>query len=196
VHPINRRTRINRDLSRRAQTIRRPGSQPERAAGVSVQPGGSFAGQAVAIQINGLSPGELVNVQVSSTDADGVPWQASAAYRADPGGNVDLSTPAAISGSYRGVSEMGLIWSMHPLQPDPAGAYFWGGITPLLFTLTVRAHRTQVASARFQRSFSPGPVAESMESLAADDFVDEFWHPAVPVARGPAVLVLGGSEGL
>jgi len=169
-------------------------SQSERTVSVAVQPGSSFAGQPVAIQITGLSPGELVNVEVSSTDAYGVPWQASAAYRADPGGEVDLGTTAAISGSYRGVSGMGLIWSMYPLRPDPQG-YLWDGTTPLLFTLAVRAHGTQVASARFQRSFSPGPVGESMESLAADGFVGEFWHPARPAPGGVAVLVLGGSEG-
>jgi hypothetical protein len=97
-----------------------------------------------------------VNVRLRSTDAHGVPWQASAAYRADPGGDVDLSTAAAISGSYHGISDMGLIWSMHALKPDPAGAYFWGGDTPLAFTLAVSAHGTQVASASFQRKFSAG----------------------------------------
>jgi len=90
-----------------------------------------------------------VNVKLSSTDAHGVPWQASASYRADAGGDVDLSTAAAISGSYHGVSSMGLIWSMHPLKPDLADAYFWGD-TPLVFTLAVSAHGTRVASASFQ----------------------------------------------
>ena len=169
--------------------------QPERTVGVAVRPGSSLADQAVQIEIAGLSSGEPVNVQLSSTDAHGVPWQASAAYRADPGGDVDLSTAAAISGSYRGISGMGLIWSMHALKPDPAGAYFWGGDTPLAFTLAVSAHGTQVASASFQRKFSAGAIAETMESLPADGFVGEFWHPADTAARRPAVLVLGGSEG-
>jgi dienelactone hydrolase len=170
-------------------------SQPECAVTVAVRPNSSLADQAVHIQITGLSPGELVNIQVSSTDAHGVPWQASAAYRADAGGDVDLSTAAAISGSYHGVSGMGLIWSMHPLQPDPAGAYFWSPSAPLAFTLAVSAHGTQVGSASFQRGFSPTPVGEMMESLKADGFVGEFWHPANTVPRRQAVLVLGGSEG-
>jgi len=89
---------------------------------------------------------------------------------------------------------MGLIWSMQALEPDPAGAYFWGD-TPLAFTLAVSAHGIQVASASFQRKFSAGAIAETMESLTADGFVGEFWHPADTAARRPAVLVLGGSEG-
>jgi hypothetical protein len=136
----------------------------------------------------------LVNVQLSSTDAHGVPWQASAAYRADAGGDVDLSTAAAISGSYHGISGMGLIWSMRALKPDPAGAYFWGD-TPLAFTLAVSAHGTRVASASFQRKFSAGAIAETMESLTADGFVGEFWHPANTAARRPRIAVLGVSRG-
>jgi Acyl-CoA thioester hydrolase/BAAT N-terminal region/BAAT / Acyl-CoA thioester hydrolase C terminal len=124
-----------------------------------------------------------------------VPWQASAVYRADAGGDVDLSTAAAISGSCHGVSGMGLIWSMHALKPDPAGAYFWSDETPLAFTLAVSAHGTQLASASFERRFSPIALTETMQSLTADGFVGEFWHPASTTARGPAVLVLGGSEG-
>ena len=169
-------------------------AQPERGVSVTVRPDSSLADQAVHVKITGLNRGELVNVGLGSTDARGVPWQASASYRADAGGDVDLSTAAAISGSYHGVSSMGLIWSMHPLKPDPAGAYFWGD-TPLVFTLAVSAHGTRVASASFQRRFSPIAVAETMQSLAADGFVGEFWHPANPVTRSPAVLVLGGSEG-
>ena len=148
-----------------------------------------------SVAIIGLSPGELVDVELSSTDAVGVPWQASAAYRADPGGDVDLSTATAVSGSYRGVSGMGLIWSMHALKPDPEGLYFWGHDTPLAFTLAVSAHGTWVASAEFQRKLSAGAIAETTESLSDDGFVGELLRPASTAARRPAVLVLGGSEG-
>lgn len=169
-------------------------SQPERAVSVAVRPNSSLADQAVRIEITGLSPGELVNVKLSSADAHGVPWQASAAYHADTGGDIDLNTAAAISGSYYGVSGMGLIWSMYALKPDPAGPYFWGD-TPHTFTLAVSAHGTQVASASFQRRLSAGAIAGTMESLTADGFVGEFWHPANIAARRTAVLVLGGTEG-
>ena len=162
-------------------------SQPGRTASVAVRPDSSVADQAVQIEITGLSPGELVNVQLSSTDAHGVPWQASAAYRADPGGDVDLSTATAISGSYHGISGMGLIWSMRALKPDPAGALFWGD-TPLAFTLAVSAHGTRVASASFQRKFSADAIAETMESLTADGVVGEFWHPANHCGPPPGPL--------
>lgn len=170
-------------------------SQPERAVSVAVRPGSSLTDQAVNIQITGLSAGELVNVQLSSTDAHGVPWQASATYHGDANGDLDLSTAPAISGSYHGVSGTGLIWSMHALKPDPAGAYFWSGTAPLRFTLAVRAHGAQIASASFRRRFTSIAVGETMQSLKTDGFVGEFWHPANTVPGRPAVLVLGGSEG-
>src|SRR6516165_7851386 len=87
-------------------------AQPERGVSVTVRPDSSLADQAVHVKITGLNRGELVNVELGSTDARGVPWQASASYRADAEGDVDLSTEAAISGSYRGVSGTGLIWSL------------------------------------------------------------------------------------
>ena len=172
-----------------------PASQPEHTVSVAVRPNTSLADQAVQIGITGLSPGELVNVRLSSTDAHGVPWQASAAYRADRSGDVDLGAAAAISGSYHGISGTGLIWSMHALKPDPVGAYFWDGDTPLRFTLAVSAHGTQVASASFRRKFSAGATTETTATLTADGFVGELWYPANTAARHPAVLVLGGSEG-
>ena len=172
-----------------------PAPPPERAVSVTVRPDSSLADQAVQVQITGLGPGELVNVQISSTDADGMPWQASASYRANAGGDVDLKTAAAVSGSYRGVSGMGLIWSMHPLKPDPAGGYVWNNTAPFVFTLAVTVRGTRIASASFQRMFSPIPLTQATESLNADGFVGEFLHSSDAVSRRPAVLVLGGSEG-
>jgi dienelactone hydrolase len=149
----------------------------------------------VQIRVTGLAAGQQAMLKITSTDASGVHWRASATYRADAAGNVDLSRARAISGSYRGVSGMGLIWSMHPTGPDPAGAYFWHNTVPLTFTITVSAHGTTVASTSFHRSFSRTALADQTESLQANGFVGEFWHPTATAERRPAILVLGGSEG-
>lgn len=58
-----------------------------------------------------------------------------------------------------------------------------------MFTLAVSADGTRLASASFQRSFSPIALTETTPSLTADGFVGEFWHPADTAARRPAVLV-------
>jgi len=80
---------------------------------VTVRPGTSAADQAVHITVAGLPAGQQATIQVASTDARGVRWVSSASYRADGGGTIDLDRAAPVSGSYHGVSGMGLIWSMH-----------------------------------------------------------------------------------
>ena len=171
------------------------GSPPARVVRVTVRPGSSVEDQAVRIAVTGLGSGEPVTVQVSSTDARRVRWRSSATYRANATGVVDLDKAPAASGSYRGVSGMGVIWSMQPEGPDPAGAYFWASETPMAFKVTVTTHGRQVASASFERRFSPIPLVQSTESLRADGFIGEFWHPANAAGRRPAIVVLGGSEG-
>ncbi len=147
------------------------------------------------IGVSGLVPGEEATIRVRSTDALGVDWMASATYQADATGDIDLSRARAVSGSYLGVSGMGLIWSMQPAGPDPAGAYFWHNPAPLSFTVTVTVHGTDVGSTSFQRQFSHSALADQTESLHAEGFIGEFWHPAGAGTRRPAILVLGGSEG-
>jgi dienelactone hydrolase len=163
------------------------------AAKVTVQPGLSLADQPVRISVTGLAAGQQATVQISSTDASGVRWRSSAVYRAEAAGGIDLSNAPALSGSYHGVSGMGLIWSMQPTGPAPDGAYFWGS-SPSTFTVSVNVNGARVASAGFQRTFSRVPLTEHNESLSADGFVGQYWQ-AGSAADRPAILVLGGSEG-
>ena len=169
------------------------GQSPGRHVTITVQPQTSLADQAVRFRVTGLAPGELATVQTTSTDAAGVHWRASATYRADPAGDVDPSRAPARSGSYPGVSVMGLIWSMRPAGPDPAGAYFWHGGVPQEFTVTVSVHGARVAVTTFQRQLSAMTIQP--ESLRADGFVGDFFRPAAAIPDRTAVLVLGGSSG-
>jgi len=127
---------------------------------VTVRPQVSLADEPVHVAVSGLAPGELATIAVRSTDARGVGWAASAVYRANASGEIDLSRAPAMSGSYRGTSAMGLIWSMHPTGPDPAGGYFWDNAAPLRFTITVTAHGGQVGSATFRRQFSHSALTD------------------------------------
>jgi dienelactone hydrolase len=171
------------------------GSAPAQGVSVSVRPQSSLADQPVQIGVSGLAPGQEATIQVRSTDAQGVDWLSFATYQADATGDIDLSRARAISGRYKGVSGMGLIWSLQPTGPDPAGAYFWDNAAPLRFTVTVTAHGSQVGSSSFQRQFSTSALADQTEALKADGFIGQFWHPVAAAARRPAILVIGGSTG-
>lgn len=164
------------------------------AAKVAVTPQMSVADQPVQIRVTGLAGGQRATVQMSSTDGAGVLWHSSAVYRADAAGDIDLSSAPALSGSYSGVSGMGLIWSMNPAQPPPTGEYDWGS-KPLTFTVSVTASGARVASAEFQRTLSQVPLTQQDESLTTDGFTGQYWHAAKTTTRRPAVLVLDGSEG-
>jgi len=165
------------------------------AATVTVTPRTSVADQPLQIRVAGLTAGERATVQVSSTDAAGVRWQASAVYRADAAGGVDLGSAVPVSGSYTGASGMGLIWSMQPAKSPPLGDYSWGS-TPRTFAISVTAGGARVASAQFQRTMSATPLAEQDESVSADGFMGQYWHTTGSTAGGrPAVLVLDGLPG-
>src|SRR5277367_1751183 len=124
---------------------------------VTVTPRTSVADQPVQIRVAGLAGGQRATVQVSSTDAAGVRWQASALYRADAAGDIDLNSAAVVSGSYGGVSGMGLIWSMQPTGAPPLGAYSWGS-APRTFAVSVTAGGAPVASGEFRRTMSQAPL--------------------------------------
>src|SRR5689334_4657793 len=141
---------------------------------VTAQPGSSSAEQAVHIEVTGLGAGQQATVQVSSTDANGVPWVSAATYRADASGVVDPSLVAPLSGSYQGVSGMGLVWSMHqlgPVSPRSAGGYIWNQNGTFPFTVTVRAGGALVARTSFGRRLAAARWSTRQETLAADGFV-------------------------
>jgi len=164
------------------------------AAKVTVQPQMSVADQPVQIRVTGLADGQQATVQISSTDAAGVRWQSSAVYRADAAGDIDVSSAQALSGSYSGVSGMGLVWSMQPAKTPALGAYSWGS-APRTFAVAVNASGVRAASAQFQRTFSQAPLTQQDESLKSDGFIGQYWNAGTSTTRRPAVLVLDGLPG-
>jgi len=170
-------------------------SAPAHRVRITVRPLASLADQPVQIAVSGLASFQEATLRVRSADAQGVDWMSSATYRATATGGIDLSTSRARSGSYQGVSGMGLIWSMQSHGRHPAGAYFWHDQEPLRFGVTVTVDGTQVGAASFRRQFSYSPLADQREPLRADGFIGDFWHPVTGAASRPAVLVIGGSAG-
>jgi dienelactone hydrolase len=175
-----------------------PSPSGTRQVTVMAQPGTSSADQAVHIEVAGLGAGQQATVRVSSTDANGVPWVSAATYRADASGVVDPSLVAPLSGSYQGVSGMGLVWSMHqlgPVSPRSAGGYIWNQNGTFPFTVTVRADGATVARTSFGRRLAAARWSTRQETLAADGFVGYLGQPDAGPRRRAAVLLIGGSEG-
>ncbi|KAL7888417.1 hypothetical protein AOLI_G00033910 [Acnodon oligacanthus] len=73
--------------------------------------------EAVQIKLSGLTSQQHVELQSSFRDDKGVVFKATATYRADEKGEVDLSRHPSLGGTYTGVEPMGLFWSMRPHVP-------------------------------------------------------------------------------
>jgi dienelactone hydrolase len=66
----------------------------------------------VCIRVLGLLPQQQILIRAMTQDDLGRRWTSQAAFRADASGIVDLALQEPVSGSYGGVSPMGLFWSM------------------------------------------------------------------------------------
>lgn len=73
--------------------------------------------KAVQVKVEGLSPHKPVELRSKLVDDRGVIFKASALYKADETGQVDVCRAPSLGGSYSGVEPMGLFWAMAPETP-------------------------------------------------------------------------------
>lgn len=74
----------------------------------------SFFNKLVHVKVEGLAPHKPVELRSKVADDRGMVFKASALYRADEKGSVDVCSAASLSGSYTGVEPMGLFWALAP----------------------------------------------------------------------------------
>src|SRR5216684_6994368 len=143
------------------------------------------------IKASGLESGERVTIRGRLTDGVDHAWASKAEFVADEHGVVDVSKQAPASGSYKGISAMGLIWSMMPESKD-AKVY-----------QAPKQLGAQMIRFELERKGGNAATAE-LEQISMADGVRRVdlkgaLHGALfePTATGPhpGVLVLGGSEG-
>ena len=157
-------------------------------ARITVTPAGTALYDASrSIVVSRLSAGEVVTVSATSPRPGGL-WSASATYKANSAGVVDLASMAPQSGSYHGVSPMGLFWSQRLVGAGKAA----NGLT--VTTLVVHAGGHRIGSATVTQTLIGPGVTEHAEQHAKVGFVGDYFTPPGP-GRHPAVVVWGGSEG-
>ncbi|KAK5852736.1 hypothetical protein PBY51_006580 [Eleginops maclovinus] len=71
----------------------------------------------VQVQVEGLAPHKQVELRSKLVDDRGLMFKASALYKADESGQVDVCRAPSLGGSYTGVEPMGLFWAMAPETP-------------------------------------------------------------------------------
>ena len=145
------------------------------------------------IALDGLAPGEQVEVASCTLRGAGVPWRAAARFVADAEGTVDLWRDAPVAGSYQGVSATGLVWAQ---VPDTAGAREIFDAEPAAALATdILARRDgdarPVRGGFVQRLAAAGVTRREVRE---EGLVGTLFLPAGPGPH-PAVMILNGSGG-
>ncbi|OPX76328.1 MAG: hypothetical protein A4E44_00752 [Methanosaeta sp. PtaB.Bin018] len=155
---------------------------------LEVEPQQVLVGDPVSIRASGLASGQTASLRVSGQDQFGNIWSSEASFRADAAGAIDTSRDAPVEGSYHGVDQAGLFWSMAVDQTGQMVSPF-----PAIHTLTVSlsVDGQVVESQEVQRI---GQVDLVKENLTGP-IVGVFIRPKEITEPTPAVIVLGGSEG-
>ncbi|MDW5444102.1 acyl-CoA thioester hydrolase/BAAT C-terminal domain-containing protein [Polaromonas sp. SM01] len=145
------------------------------------------------IAVNGLAPGEEVTLSTHTLRGPGVVWRSAVSFRADAHGVVDLQRDAPLTGSYSGVSAMGLLWSQAPEQEGAPREVF--GLEPasaLSTEVNLLRHGAPALQARLVQRLQGVGVAR--REVREEGLVGTLFTPAGPGPH-PAVLVLNGSGG-
>ncbi len=163
-----------------------------RAQTIEVTPKRVLIDESATIRVTGCQPNERLAIRAQLVDGDDARWTSQADFVADAQGVIDASKQPPVSGSYKEVFSMGLIWSMRPSSARTTRYQ-----PPRKFdvqTIDFRLMRggTQLASAILEQI----TTAAGVERVVLHDGALRgtlFLPPGKD--RHPAVLVLGGSEG-
>lgn len=150
----------------------------------------------VDVRLSGLKPGAAVTITSDSVDLAKVHWHGSGQFQADASGVVDLAKQPSTAGTYTGVDEMGLLWSMDAPQPSDSAAVYFSTYCSSPFTVTLTATVDKVsATTTLTRLWQvPGVITKAL-TVAADGFEGRLVLPPSGGGTRPAVLAFGGSEG-
>jgi dienelactone hydrolase len=162
------------------------------AQSLEIVPARVMADEATVIRATGLEPNEHIAIRAALTDGAGQTWSSQADFVADTQGTVDASKQAPVSGSYKEISAMGLIWSMMPATKK-VGAYTQiRNLGPQTVDFHLLRRGEEAASAHLEQV----ALAEGvLRTPVHDDGLRGTLFVPPGAGHHPAILVLGGSEG-
>ena len=147
---------------------------------------------AVAIELRGFPARQLITITAIQTYPNMSRWQGRATFMSDDNGCVYVARQAPISGTYDGVSAMGLIWSAELLpgqsKMSPPGSIMQPKLVQLE-AMSPDGIRAELTLARHVAG--PGVTRHP---IRAEGVVGTLF---LPPGRGPhpAVIVLNGGDG-
>jgi dienelactone hydrolase len=155
--------------------------------------------------VRGAPPRQIVCIRATTEDDKKQRWSSEAQFRADDSGLIDVAKLESREGTYRGVSAMGLFWSMRLTSEHPDGRAMFAkiGVAPDRIAFEVESGGQVVAAFAFQREFvAPGTTTRDLtlndeaggrgECAVGRLFIPPAHDGASPP---PVVIVLSGSGG-
>ncbi|XP_074534357.1 peroxisomal succinyl-coenzyme A thioesterase-like isoform X1 [Halichoeres trimaculatus] len=113
---------------------------------LSVQPSRGLVDEKFTVLVQNTPPGFLLTIRALHHSDDGHTWEAFGHYTANNSGTVNVSEDPSVGGTYSGVEQMGLMWSLRPVP----GSKPWLRLrkmniqTPMEFTISVfQGHQTE-----------------------------------------------------
>jgi len=148
----------------------------------------------VDVVVRGLHAGRLATIRFTTHDDEGITWTSEATFTASPRGTIDLNAVAPQSGSYAGVAEMGLFWSVQPSSKPTREINFNS-----FGELDVFVAGRKVVSTGINRSIVSGSGGFLHKTYTVSDYgFDAQYFPTLTrptPGKHTGVVVLGGSEG-
>lgn len=141
------------------------------------------------IVVDGLAPGAQVTLSSRTLRGGNRAWGSAATFVADAQGRVDLERDAPVSGDYRGVSAMGLLWSQRIEQGHSAAVFPDAVLEPLHTRIQVQG--SDQALVLVQRLAAAGVTRREVREAG---LVGTLFQPP-GTGPHPAVMVLNGSGG-
>ncbi|HPJ72267.1 MAG TPA: acyl-CoA thioesterase/BAAT N-terminal domain-containing protein, partial [bacterium] len=147
------------------------------------------------VMARGLKPGSRATVRARTVDEGGREWETAGVFRADAGGDVDLSLQAPESGGWSVPDPGGLLWSLRPARGrGPVPLFRKNGLEPVRIDLSLETDGQTAAAAGLERRFLPPGGEVVREPVDENGVTGVFFHPAGGGPR-PVVVCLSGSGG-
>lgn len=159
---------------------------------VEVTPADALIDVPRRVVVSGAAAGATITIS-AKTNRAGRDWTSHASFIADASGIVDLTRDAPVSGSYAGVSPMGLIWSQLSPDGNVARELFHGDVRqPLVTLIQAQDEDGRAAQAALtQHLMAPGVTRHDVRDHG---LVGTLFLPSGPGPH-PALLILNGSGG-
>ena len=165
-----------------------------------------LADESFYIAINGLEPRAMYCVEMYLSDYycinapllldHDVIWKSTAIFLSDQDGMIDTSQTASISGSYKGVSEMGLFFNAKPLKNRKRRLPSSLDRIPLRdcfgVEIKIKMGKDVIAEQSFVRRYMN--LGVRYQDIYDKHFQGRLFYDE-KLRRAPAVIIVSGSEG-